>query len=122
MKYQQRLGQFSTKLNEEFSIMRLSQVFKLAPALANRVRAVGAITACALISSPSYAQVARVNVVVTNILNLIQGLSVVLFTLALIWVGYKMAFQEAKWSEVSNVGIGGAVVGAAGGLATWLVN
>ena len=38
------------------------------------------------------------------------------------WVGFKLAFQHAKWSEVSNIVIGAIIVGGAAGIASWLLN
>ena len=50
------------------------------------------------------------------------GVAVTLFTVAIMWAGFKMAFQQAQWSEISNVVIGGILVGGAAGIAAWLVN
>jgi len=47
---------------------------------------------------------------------------VTLFTVAIMWAGFKMAFQQAQWSEISNLVIGGILVGGAAGIAAWLVN
>ena len=79
-------------------------------------------TALALCASPAFAQIARVNTVMTNIQNILVGVSVVAFTIALVWAGFKMAFQHAKWSEISNIVIGGIIVGGAAGIAGWLLN
>jgi type IV secretion system protein VirB2 len=77
-----------------------------------------ALTAAA---SPAFAQIARVNTVMTNIQTTLVGVSVIAFTIALIWAGFKMAFQHAKWSEISNIVIGGIIVGGAAGIAAWLL-
>jgi type IV secretion system protein VirB2 len=47
---------------------------------------------------------------------------VTLFTVAIMWAGFKMAFSHAQWSDVSNVVIGGILVGGAAGIAAWLIN
>jgi type IV secretion system protein VirB2 len=73
-----------------------------------------------MMAHPAYAQVARVQAVATNVQVMLQGLAVTLFTIAILVAGFKMAFQNAKWSEVSHIVIGGAIAGAAGGLAAWL--
>lgn len=79
------------------------------------------VLACGAASGGAWAQVSRVNQVMTNVQLLLAGVAVTVFTVAIMWAGFKMAFQHAKWSEVSNVVIGGALVGAAGGLAAWLI-
>ena len=78
--------------------------------------------ALALTASPAFAQIARVNTVMTNVQTMLVGVSVIAFTVALIWAGFKMAFQHAKWSEISNIVIGGIIVGGAAGIAGWLLN
>ena len=77
--------------------------------------------ACALASAPAFAQITKVDTVMTNIQNVLSGVAVVAFTIALIWAGFKMAFQHAKWSEISNIVIGGILVGGASGISSWLI-
>lgn len=67
------------------------------------------------------AQITKVDSVMTNIQNVLSGVAVVAFTIALIWAGFKMAFQHAKWSEISNIVIGAILVGGASGIASWLI-
>ena len=71
----------------------------------------------ASITVPAYAQIAQATTVMTMVQNTLIGLAVIVFTIAIMWVGYKMAFQHAKWSEVSNVFIGGILVGGAAAIA-----
>ena len=77
--------------------------------------------ALAIASAPAFAQITKVNDVMTNIEAILSGVAVVTFTIALIWAGFKMAFQHAKWSEISNIVIGGILVGGASGIASWLI-
>jgi type IV secretion system protein VirB2 len=58
----------------------------------------------------------------TNVQTVLTGVAVTIFTVAIIWAGFKMAFQHAKWTEVSNIVIGGILVGGAAGIASWLIN
>lgn len=81
-----------------------------------------ALFALALFAMPASAQITKVNTVMTNVQSMLIGISIVVVTIALLWVGYKMVFQHAKWSEVSNVIIGAIIVGGAPGIAAWLVN
>ena len=73
-------------------------------------------------SHPAYAQISRVNTVMSNVQTVLVGVAVTLFTLAIMWAGFKMAFQHAQWSEVSNIVIGGVLVGGASGIAAWLIS
>jgi type IV secretion system protein VirB2 len=75
----------------------------------------------ATVSAPAFAQITKVNDVMTNIQTVLSGVAIVTFTIALIWAGFKMAFQHAKWSEISNIVIGGILVGGASGIASWLI-
>ena len=77
--------------------------------------------ASTLASVPAFAQITKVDTVMTNIQNVLSGVAVVAFTIALIWAGFKMAFQHAKWSEISNIVIGGILVGGASGISSWLI-
>jgi type IV secretion system protein VirB2 len=75
----------------------------------------------ALLPGTAFAQVAKVNSTLAQVQSILQGASVVAFTIAIMWVGYKMAFQHAKWSEVSNIMIGGVFIGGAAAIASMLV-
>ena len=75
-----------------------------------------------LAASPAFAQISKVNTVMSNVQTVLVGVAVTIFTLAIMWAGFKMAFQHAKWSEVSNIVIGGILVGGASGIAAWLIN
>jgi type IV secretion system protein VirB2 len=85
----------------------------------------GSLLICALAlagaSTPALAQISKVDTVMTNIQTVLSGVAVVAFTIALIWAGFKMAFQHAKWSEISNIVIGAILVGGASGIASWLI-
>jgi type IV secretion system protein VirB2 len=57
-----------------------------------------------------------------NVQTVLTSVAVTLFTVAIMWSGFKMAFSHAQWSDVSNVVIGGILVGGAAGIAAWLIN
>ncbi|MDQ1815807.1 TrbC/VirB2 family protein [Massilia sp. CCM 9210] len=80
------------------------------------------VAAVALMSSPAYAQISKVNSVMTNVQTVLTGVAVTCFTISLMFAGFKMAFQHSKWSEISNIVIGGIIVGGAAGIAGWLIN
>lgn len=73
-------------------------------------------------ASPAFAQISRVNTVMSNVQTVLVGVSVTILTVAIMWAGFKMAWQHAKWSEVSNIVIGGILIGGASGIAGWLIN
>lgn len=79
------------------------------------------VVALLVTMSNAHAQISRVNTVMSNIQSVLTGVAVTIFTLAIIWAGFKMAFQHSKWSEVSNIVIGGVLVGGAAGIASWLI-
>ncbi len=83
--------------------------------------AVGAAIFLATTSAPAIAQITKVDTVMTNVQNVLSGIAITMFTIALMWAGFKMGFQHAKWSEISNIVIGGILVGGAAGIAAWLV-
>jgi len=61
------------------------------------------------------------NTLMQNILTVMQGISVAVVSIAVMWVGYKMVFQHARWSEVANIVIGALFIGGAGAIASWLL-
>lgn len=63
----------------------------------------------------------KVNSTMAQVQSVLTGVSVVAFTVSIMWVGYKMAFQHAKWSEVANILIGGVFIGAASLIASMVV-
>lgn len=98
----------------------LMQANRFAPMRPARRAAIG----CAVLlgTSMAHAQIAKVNSVLTNIQTILVGASLLIVTIAIIWAGFKMVFQHAKWSEVSNIVIGAIFIGGAGGIANWLIN
>ncbi|MFV5405843.1 MULTISPECIES: TrbC/VirB2 family protein [Acinetobacter] len=75
-----------------------------------------------LISSPAFAQISKVNTVMSNVQAVLAGVSITIFTIVIMWAGIKMAWQQAKWADISNIVIGGILVGGAAGIAAWLIN
>lgn len=78
--------------------------------------------ALSLVTTPAFAQITKLQGTMEKIVSVLTGVGVAIFTIALLWVGFKMAFQHAKWDEVSNIVIGAFIVGGASGIATWLIN
>lgn len=80
-----------------------------------------AFVAALSLAPPAFAQIAKVNATMSMIQSILVGVAVTVFTIAIMWVGYKMAFQHAKWSEVSNIVIGGILLGGAPAIAAMVV-
>jgi len=51
----------------------------------------------------------------------LQGAGVAAVTVAIIWAGYKMIFQHARWTDVATVVLGAVLIGAAATIATLLI-
>lgn len=80
--------------------------------------ATGAVLALA--AHPAFAQLEKVNTTLTTIQTMLVGIAVIVITIAVMWAGYKMVFQHSRWSEISNIVIGGILIGAAPAIAAWL--
>ena len=100
-------------------LQQLSQTFLMK----KQLRQLGQIVSIATLTAASNAnaQISRVNTVMDNVATVLTGVSVTIFTICLMFAGFKMAFQQAKWSEISNIVIGGIIVGGAAGIAAWIV-
>lgn len=62
-----------------------------------------------------------VNSLFEQILTILQGLSVVVVTIAIIWAGYKVLFKGAALMEVAGPLMGAILIGASPWLADLLV-
>lgn len=81
-----------------------------------------AATTLALLATPAvHAQVKKVNDTMEAVQGVLAGVAITVFTIAIMWAGFKLAFQNARWTEISNVVIGGILVGGASGMAAWLI-
>ena len=78
------------------------------------------LVALALLSPPALAQLEKVQTTMTVIQSMLIAISVICLTIAIIWAGYKMIFQHARWTDISNIVIGGILIGASGTIAAWL--
>lgn len=88
----------------------------------NASKALIALTLTMVVSSPAFAQISKVNTVMANVQSVLTGVAVTIFTITIMWAGFKLAWQHAKWSDISNIVIGGILVGGASGIAAWLIN
>lgn len=79
----------------------------------------------ALISSQTLAAggsgASSVNSLFEQILSILQGLSVVVVTIAILWAGYKVLFKGAALMEVAGPLMGAVLIGAGPWIAEILV-
>lgn len=63
----------------------------------------------------------KVKTVMDTIQKSLSTIAVSVFTVCIMWAGYKMAFQGARWSDIAHIVIGGLIFAAASGIASMLV-
>jgi type IV secretion system protein VirB2 len=80
----------------------------------------GAVLAAVLVS-PAYAQLSQVNTLLTTIQTTLLGAGGVVCSISIIWAGFKMMFQHARFGDIANVFIGGLFVGCATVIAAMLI-
>ena len=79
------------------------------------------MVAITMAATPAHAQLQKFNARLTDLQTGLIGLGAVIFTIAFIWVAYKMAFDHAKWAEVSRVAFAGIIAGSASALSVWIL-
>lgn len=88
-------------------------------------------TSCMLASNLTLAQkagggggsggVQKVNTFLQNILAALNGASIAVVTIAIIWAGYKFLFRNADMKECLMIVGGGLLIGGAAELASYLL-
>jgi type IV secretion system protein VirB2 len=71
--------------------------------------------------SPAFAQMEKAKGLLNTMQVWILSIAGVLITIALMFVGIRMAFQAAQWKDVAPVFWGAVLIGSAGGIASMLV-
>ena len=74
-----------------------------------------------VLANPALAQVEQVTSGITTIKNILMGVAGLVVTIAIMWAGFKMVFQHAKFGDIANVFIGAMLIGAAAGIAGVLI-
>ncbi|WP_425511397.1 TrbC/VirB2 family protein [Pararobbsia alpina] len=77
--------------------------------------------AALFLASPAYAQLSQVNTLLTTIQTTLLGVGGVVCSISIIWAGFKMMFQHARFGDIANVFIGGLFVGCATVIAAMLI-
>ncbi|MFX1671611.1 TrbC/VirB2 family protein [Paraburkholderia sp. A2WS-5] len=95
---------------------------KLSLQLIRRIRSALAMSPVLFaISTPAYAQLSQVNTFLTTIQSTLLSVGAVVCSISIIWAGFKMMFQHARFGDIANVFIGGLFVGCATVIAAMLV-
>lgn len=75
------------------------------------------------VANPAMAEgLDKVNEAMDSILAMLRGVSITVVTIAIMWSGYKMAFQHARFADIVPVLGGGLLVGVAAEVARYLLS
>lgn len=74
-----------------------------------------------MFSSPAWAQLSQVNTLLNTIQTTLLGVGGVICSISIIWAGFRMMFQHARFGDIANVFIGGLFVGCATVIAGMLI-
>ncbi len=87
----------------------------MTPKTKRRVAATGSFVSYAVLAaSPTYAmQISQLTSGMTWIQTTLTGIGGLMIILAIMWCGFKMIWQHAKWSEVAHIFFGGILIGGA---------
>ena len=95
---------------------------KYLPAIGSTATCCGAIALFALgMTEMAWAQLAQVNNVATAVLDTMKAGGTAVAASACAVSGYKVAFQGARFEDVSKVLIGGTLIGGSTAAAGWLM-
>lgn len=70
---------------------------------------------------PAWAQLSQVNTLLNTIQTTLLGVGGVICSISIIWAGFRMMFQHARFGDIANVFIGGLFVGCATVIAGMLI-
>ncbi|CAE6860902.1 hypothetical protein R70006_08077 [Paraburkholderia domus] len=74
-----------------------------------------------LLSTSAWAQLSQVNTLLNTIQTTLLGVGGVICSISIIWAGFRMMFQHARFGDIANVFIGGLFVGCATVIAGMLI-
>lgn len=84
-------------------------------------RGLALVPVLALTATPAYAQLSQVSTLLTTIQTTLLSVGAVVCSISIIWAGFKMMFQHARFGDIANVFIGGLFVGCATVIAAMLI-
>ncbi|NIF56039.1 TrbC/VirB2 family protein [Burkholderia sp. Ax-1724] len=100
-------------------IFRVSAARLLSDRKAARAAAIGG--AILMFTAPVWAQLSQVNTLLDMIQTTLLGVGGVICSISIIWAGFRMMFQHARFGDIANVFIGGLFVGCATVIAGMLI-
>ncbi|MDS0858627.1 TrbC/VirB2 family protein [Burkholderia pseudomultivorans] len=74
-----------------------------------------------MFTMPAWAQLSQVNTLLNTIQTTLLGVGGVICSISIIWAGFRMMFQHARFGDIANVFIGGLLVGCATVIAGMLI-
>ena len=86
-----------------------------------RIRDALFVASISVMCSPAFAQLEKAKQTLSTVQTWLAGIAGVCITIALMFVGFRMAFQAAQWKDVAPVFWGGVLIGSATGVAAMLV-
>lgn len=84
-------------------------------------RRAAVIATALVVASPAWAQLSQVNTLLSTIQTTLLGVGGVICSISIIWAGFRMMFQHARFGDIANVFIGGLFVGCATVIAGMLI-
>ncbi len=84
--------------------------------------ALSTLVGFALLAAPgaAFAQ-AEITSLLTRVVGWLQAGGLLIVTLAIMWVGYKILFAGARFADVAYIFIGALFIGSAATIAGWLM-
>ena len=87
------------------------------------LRMVGACLFALMLADPACAQItSQASTILNDISTGLTAIGVVICTIALMWAGFKMMFQHARFGEIANIFVGSMIVGGASTIAGVLLS
>jgi len=87
------------------------------------LKRVGACLLALLLADSARAQItSQASTILSDISTGLTAIGVVICTIALMWAGFKMMFQHARFGEIANIFIGSMLVGGASTIAGVLLS
>ncbi|WP_256097572.1 TrbC/VirB2 family protein [Burkholderia cenocepacia] len=78
-------------------------------------------TSSLMFTPPACAQLSQVNTLLDTIQTTLLSVGGVICSISIIWAGFRMMFQHARFGDIANVFIGGLFVGCATVIAGMLI-
>lgn len=99
---------------------RVIQVFEHSRFGSGIVRCLGGLIPALMLVSPAYAQLSQANTFLQSVATALEGIGVVVCTIAILWAAFKLMFQAARFTEIAHIFIGAMLAGGAATFAGWM--